>query len=128
MISFQKQYLSRIYLQKQAMGFWKSFGCWIFCIALLAVSLLQIIEECRHSPTFNFLIPDYEKEFFVLLFLFSLTTRAQTGKRVMRPDDIFNLKYVGAPEPSPDGKWIKPENIINKTFRDILKQNFFKTS
>src|SRR5215218_6541045 len=43
---------------------------------------------------------------FVFLFLFSLTTWAQTGKRALRPSDIFNLKYVGAPEPSPDGKWI----------------------
>src|SRR5215217_1882869 len=42
----------------------------------------------------------------LFLILFALKSAAQTGKRVLRPDDIFNLKYVGAPEPSPDGKWI----------------------
>lgn len=45
------------------------------------------------------------KKWFVFL-LFPFVAMAQSGKRPLRPDDIYRLRNVGAPKPSPDGAWI----------------------
>ncbi len=42
----------------------------------------------------------------VLFFFLPFFSLAQSGKRALTPDDIYKLRNVGAPEPSPDGAWI----------------------
>src|SRR5205823_2577460 len=42
----------------------------------------------------------------VLLVLAALSASAQTTKRPFTFEDMMKLKRVGAPQPSPDGKWV----------------------
>src|SRR5215468_5586438 len=44
---------------------------------------------------------------FISLFFFAASTFAQpTGKHLFTFEDMMKLKRVGAPAPSPDGKWV----------------------
>src|SRR6478672_1279677 len=65
---------------------------------------LHIIDRRKQPfPTFNFQFLNMKKG---LLFLLLPLMASAQSKRLLKPDDIYNLKYVGAPVPSPDGKWI----------------------
>ena len=44
---------------------------------------------------------------FVILSLFFTLSSAQTGtKRAITHEDVWLMKRVGAPVPSPDGRWV----------------------
>jgi hypothetical protein len=43
---------------------------------------------------------------FAIIFLLTSSTFAQNAKHPFTFDDMMKLKRVGAPVPSPDGKWV----------------------
>src|SRR5205809_7936855 len=46
------------------------------------------------------------KIFLILMFALAGSVFAQNAKRPFTFEDMMNLKRVGAPVPSPDGKWV----------------------
>ena len=62
-----------------------------------------------------------KKWFFAPFFFVPFIAMAQSGKRPLRPGDIYKLQNVGAPKPSPDGAWIAYTIRTMDSVRD--KQN-----
>src|SRR5215468_7853746 len=59
---------------------------------------------CTHNASARVLRP--MKKFFVIVFSLVSSAFAQNAKHPFTFEDMMKLKRVGAPVPSPDGKWI----------------------
>jgi dipeptidyl aminopeptidase/acylaminoacyl peptidase len=56
-----------------------------------------------------------------VLFLAATPAAAQETRRTIRVDDIFNIRDVGSPERSPDGKWVA--YTVRRAIKDTDKNN-----